>query len=167
MQESLESRKQELRVRPATINMMIPMNIFEGGHRESESGEETLDEEPDGGGSKVRVKVLVKKGNKQQTKQMYIPGECSLVQGVKEKEAAEMEEKRDIKKKILEYNEREEDEGNAALMTGNWPSLGSSGTSGGAGGSGNNGSGNRSGGQGRGRSFYVAGGYHHGYSRRR
>jgi regulator of nonsense transcripts 2 len=165
MQESLESRKQELRVRPATLNMMIPMNIFEGGHRESESGEETLDEEPDGGSSKVRVKVLVKKGNKQQTKQMYIPGECTLLQGVKEKEAAEMEEKRDIKKKILEYNEREEDEGSAPL-TGNWPSLGSSGTSGGAGGSGNS-SGNRLGGQGRPKSFYVAGGYHHGYGRRR
>ncbi|KAJ4812115.1 Regulator of nonsense transcripts 2 [Rhynchospora pubera] len=162
MQESLESRKQELRVRPATLNMMIPMNLFEGGHRESESGEETLDEEPD----KVRVKVLVKKGNKQQTKQMYIPGECSLVQGVKEKEAAEMEEKRDIKKKILEYNEREEDEGSASLPT-NWPSLGSGGNSAGSGGSGNIGSGSRSGGQGKPRSFYVAGGYHHGYGRRR
>lgn len=163
----MDSRKQELRARPATLNMMIPMNLFEGGHKESESGEETMDEEPDGTGNKVRVKVLVKKGNKQQTKQMFIPGECTLVQGVKEKEAAEMEEKRDIKKKILEYNEREEEEGNAGLPTGNWPSLSSSSITGGTTGSGMSGGSNRSGGQGRPKSFYVAGGYHHGYGRRR
>lgn len=80
MQESLESRKLELRARP-TLNMMIPMNVFEGSKdsrtAEGESGEETMDEEGgSGGGNKVRVKVLVKKGNKQQTKQMYIPQDC-------------------------------------------------------------------------------------------
>lgn len=96
--------------------MMIPMNIFEGSARdhhgrgvEGESGDETLDEE--GGGNKeVQVKVLVKRGSKQQTKQMYIPRDCSLVQSTKEKEAAELEEKQDIKRLILEYNDREEEE---------------------------------------------------------
>nr|GMD38603.1 regulator of nonsense transcripts UPF2 [Ipomoea batatas] len=114
MQESLDSRKLELRTRP-TINMAIPMNVFEGAakdhHRgvEGESGDETLDEEA-GGSKEVRVKVLVKRGNKQQTKQMLIPRDCSLIQSTKQKEAAELEEKQDIKRLVLEYNDREEEE---------------------------------------------------------
>ncbi|KAL6980419.1 Regulator of nonsense transcripts upf2 [Sarracenia purpurea var. burkii] len=118
MQESLESRKLELRARP-TLNMMIPMNVFEGPTKdhhgrgfEGESGDETLDEEAGGGSKEVKVKVLVKRGNKQQTKQMYIPRDCSLVQSTKQKEAAELEEKQDIKRLVLEYNDREEEEHN-------------------------------------------------------
>ncbi|XP_062092881.1 regulator of nonsense transcripts UPF2 [Humulus lupulus] len=110
MQESMEQRRQELRGRP-TLNMMIPMNVFEGSARGigGESGDEALDDE--GGGSKdIQVKVLVKRGNKQQTKQMYIPRDCSLVQSTKQKEAAELEEKQDIKRLVLEYNDREEEE---------------------------------------------------------
>ncbi|KAG9450196.1 hypothetical protein H6P81_010161 [Aristolochia fimbriata] len=113
MQESLDSRKLELRGRPA-LNMMIPMNVFEGSKDhgravEGESGDETLDEEGSGGQNKVRVKVLVKKGHKQQTKQMFIPSDCSLVQSTKQKEAAELEEKQNIKRLVLEYNDREEE----------------------------------------------------------
>ncbi|XP_052203853.1 regulator of nonsense transcripts UPF2 isoform X2 [Diospyros lotus] len=116
MQESLDSRKLELRARP-TLNMMVPMNVFEGptnkDHHgrgfEGESGDETLDEES-GGHKEVRVKVLMKRGNKQQTKQMSIPRDCSLVQSTKQKEAAELEEKQDIKRLVLEYNDREEEE---------------------------------------------------------
>ncbi|CAK9142961.1 unnamed protein product [Ilex paraguariensis] len=115
MQESLDSRKLELRSRP-TLNMMIPMNLFEGPTKDhhgrvvdGESGDETLDEEA-GGSKDVRVMVLVKRGNKQQTRQMYIPRDSSLVQSTKQKEAAELEEKQDIKRLVLEYNDREEEE---------------------------------------------------------
>ncbi|XAR66647.1 hypothetical protein NMG60_11012943 [Bertholletia excelsa] len=115
MQESLDSRKLELRSRP-TLNMMIPMNVFEGPTKEhhgrsfeGESGDEILDDEV-GGSKEVRVKVLVKRGSKQQTKQMFIPRDCSLVQSTKQKEAAELEEKQDIKRLVLEYNDREEEE---------------------------------------------------------
>lgn len=121
MQESLDSRKLELRSRP-TINMMIPMNLFEGPAKEhytrtteGESGEETADE-GHGGSKEVQVKVLVKRGNKQQTKQMFIPRDCSLVQSTKQKEAAELEEKQDIKRLVLEYNDREEEELNAGMQ---------------------------------------------------
>lgn len=117
MQESLDSRKLELRARP-TLNMMIPMNVFEGPTKdhhgrgvEGESGDETLDEEARGS-KEVRVKVLVKRGSKQQTKQMFIPRDSSLVQSTKQKEAAELEEKQDIKRLVLEYNDREEEEFN-------------------------------------------------------
>ncbi|KAJ0465690.1 putative nonsense-mediated mRNA decay protein Nmd2/UPF2 [Helianthus annuus] len=118
MQESLDSRKLELRARP-TLNMMIPMNVFEGSTRdhlgrvsEGESGDEAIDYES-GERKEVQVKVLVKRGSKQQTKQMLIPSDCSLVQSTKQKEAAELEEKQDIKRLVLEYNDREEEELNA------------------------------------------------------
>ncbi|KAH7537348.1 hypothetical protein FEM48_Zijuj03G0083000 [Ziziphus jujuba var. spinosa] len=113
--ESMEQRRLELRGRP-TLNMMIPMNVFEGSMKDhhgrgigGESGDEALDEEA-GERKEIQVKVLVKRGNKQQTKQMYIPRDCSLVQSTKQKEAAELEEKQDIKRLVLEYNDREEEE---------------------------------------------------------
>ncbi|XP_006647558.1 regulator of nonsense transcripts UPF2 [Oryza brachyantha] len=170
LQESLESRKSEVRPR-ATLNMMVPMNVLEGSKDpravESESGEETVDEEGGsaGGGSKVRVKVLMKKGHKQQTKQMFIPGDCSLVQSTKQQEAAELEEKQSIKRRILEYNEREEEEMNGgSSQMGNWSQGGSS-----------TGSSIRSGGRGswdgsiRGarQRHHIAGGFYHSYGRRR
>ncbi|KAL0429650.1 UNVERIFIED_CONTAM: Regulator of nonsense transcripts UPF2 [Sesamum radiatum] len=127
--ESLDSRKLELRSRP-TINMMIPMNVFEGPAKEhhgrgteGESGDETTDE-GSGGTKEIRVKVLVKRGNKQQTKQMYIPRDCSLVQSTKQKEAAELEEKQDIKRLVLEYNDREEEELNGGTQPLNWTQSG-------------------------------------------
>ncbi|KAL6494416.1 Regulator of nonsense transcripts upf2 [Orobanche gracilis] len=143
MQESSDSRKMELRSRP-TINMTIPMHLFDGSTKEhhlgrgsaGESGDETADE----GSGEVRVKVLVKRGNKQQTKQMYIPRDCSLVQSTKQKEASELEEKQDIKRLVLEYNDREEEEllyGGAQPL--NW---------------------NQSGGRGGNRGHTVDGGHH-------
>ncbi|XP_042470696.1 regulator of nonsense transcripts UPF2-like [Zingiber officinale] len=130
MQESLESRKLDIRARP-TINMIIPMNVFDGSKDprfvEGESGEDTVEEDGGGGPNKVRVKVLMKRGNKQQTKQMYVPHDCTLVQSTKQKEAAELEEKQHLKKRILEYNEREEEElSGASLQAGNWMQSGNS-----------------------------------------
>lgn len=83
-----------------------------------------MDEE--GGARKeVQVKVLVKRGNKQQTKQMYIPQDSSLVQSTKQKEAAELEEKQDIKRLVLEYNDREEEELNGlGTQSLNWSQSG-------------------------------------------
>ncbi|XP_048231473.1 regulator of nonsense transcripts UPF2 [Ricinus communis] len=129
MQESMEQRRQELRGRPM-INMAIPMTMFEGSTTHGrgvggESGDEALDEEA-GGSKEVQVKVLVKRGNKQQTKQMSIPRDCSLVQSTKQKEAAEFEEKQDIKRLVLEYNDREEEENNGlGTQTLNWMPSGS------------------------------------------
>ncbi|KAL6899559.1 hypothetical protein ACP4OV_006217 [Aristida adscensionis] len=165
LQESLESRKSEARSR-LTLNMMVPMNVLEGSKdlraTESESGEETMDEEGGnaGGSSKVRVKVLMKKGHKQQTKQMLIPADSSLVQSTKQQEAAELEEKQSIKRRILEYNEREEEELNGgASQMGNWSQGGS------------NTSSIRSGGRGSwdgsGRGGGRRGGFYHSYGRRR
>lgn len=120
MQESLDSRKLEPRSR-LSLNMAIPMNLAVGptedlhGRKGLESGDETLDtldEEAEGrrkGRKEVSVRVLVKRGNKQRSKQLYLPLDCSLVRSAKEREAAEVEERQDIKRLVLEYNEREEE----------------------------------------------------------
>lgn len=127
MQESIDSRKLEVRARP-TLNMVIPMNLFEGSKEHSritdvESGDEIADEHD--GGNNVPFRVLVKKGNKQQTKQLHIPRDSSLVQSTKQKEAAELEEKQDIKRRVLEYNDREEDDNvNTAAQPINWAPSG-------------------------------------------
>ncbi|GAV63717.1 MIF4G domain-containing protein/Upf2 domain-containing protein [Cephalotus follicularis] len=131
VQESVEQRKLELRGRP-TLNMMLPMNVFEGSTKDhhgrvvgGESGDEALDEEL--GGKEVQVKVLVKRGNKQQTKQMYIPRDSTLLQSAKQKEAAELEERENIKRLVLEYNDRVEEEHNGlGTQTLNWMPSGSS-----------------------------------------
>lgn len=110
------------------------MSMFEGPTKEhhgrgieGESGDETTDD-GSGGTKEVRVKVLVKRGNKQQTKQMYIPRDCSLVQSTKQQEAAELEEKQDIKRLVLEYNDREEEELNGGTQPLNWGQSGGRGS---------------------------------------
>ncbi|CAN8284822.1 unnamed protein product [Cochlearia groenlandica] len=127
LQESMDQRKLELRGRPA-LNMTIPMSVFEGSGKDhqhfgrtlNENGDEVLDDE-NGEPREVQVKVLVKRGNKQQTKQMLIPSDCLLVQSTKQHEAADLEEKQDIKRLVLEYNERDEEEANGlGTQTSNW-----------------------------------------------
>ncbi|KAF8768867.1 hypothetical protein HU200_007431 [Digitaria exilis] len=170
LQESLESRKSEARSR-LPLNMMVPMNVLEGSKdqraTESESGEETVDEEGGNfGSSKVRVKVLMKKGHKQQTKQMLIPADSSLVLSTKQQEAAELEEKQSIKRRILEYNEREEEELNGASQMGNWGQGASTTSSIRSGGRGSWDGSTRGGGRQR---HHIAGsgGFYHSYGRRR
>ncbi|KAE8805482.1 Regulator of nonsense transcripts 2 [Hordeum vulgare] len=176
LQESLESRKLEPRVK-STLNMTVPMKIVEGSKdwraTETESGEELAAEESGNAGVgsevKVCVRVLVKKGHKQQTRQMLIPGDCSLVQSTKQQEAALLEERQNIKQKILEYNEREEEEFNASsLQAGFWGQGGSS-AGGSIIGSGGRGSwdGSNRGGRGGRQRYYIAGGIYHGYGRGR
>ncbi|CAL0304876.1 unnamed protein product [Lupinus luteus] len=132
VKESMEERSRDLRGRP-TLNMVIPMNLLEGSTKDQhgrgitgESGDEALDDES-GENKEVQVRVLVKRGNKQQTKQMFIPQNSSLVQSTKQKEAAELQEKEDIKRRVLEYNDREEEELNGlGTQPTNWLQSGGS-----------------------------------------
>ena len=121
--ESLESRKLEP-ARP-TVNMKEPMSTFKWSKDSTTEAADKgnmcdeLVKSGSGGGSEVCFKVLVKRGHKQHMKQMLIPGDCPLVQSTKQQSAAELEEKQNIKRKILEYNEREEELNAASLERGN------------------------------------------------
>jgi regulator of nonsense transcripts 2 len=93
---------------------------------------------------------------------MFIPSDSALVQSTKQQEAAELEEKQNIKRRILEYNEREEEEMNGgSSQMGNWGQGGS-----------NTGSSIRSGGRGNWDGWIRGGarrggGFYQGYGRRR
>nr|CAB3487688.1 unnamed protein product [Digitaria exilis] len=169
LQESLKSRKLEM-ARP-TANMTIPMNAFEGSKdlmaTEAADKENVCGEigQPGDLGD-VRVKVLVKKGHKQQAKQMLIPGDCPLVQNTRQQGAAELEEMQNIKQKILEYNEREEEElGRVSVHSGDW-GQGGSGNMPLAGSPGHVSWNGRNRGGGVRRHYWVAGGFYRGYGRR-
>jgi regulator of nonsense transcripts 2 len=114
----------ELGVPPTRLSahMKIPVNASEGSKglvtTETADGENSYDGNgKSGGASKVCVRVLVKKGHKQQMKQMLIPGDCSLV-NTKQEAIAEIEEKQNIKRIVLEYNEREEELNRESLQAG-------------------------------------------------
>ncbi|KAF2318609.1 hypothetical protein GH714_009351 [Hevea brasiliensis] len=93
LQESMEQRRQELRGRP-TLNMVIPMSLFEGSTKDY--------------GRAVGGKVVMRHWMMRQ-------------ESTKQKEAAEFEEKQDIKRLVLEYNDREEEENNGlGTQTLNW-----------------------------------------------
>uniref|UniRef100_A0ACD5UDH1 Uncharacterized protein n=1 Tax=Avena sativa TaxID=4498 RepID=A0ACD5UDH1_AVESA len=170
LQESLESRKLELRAKPS-LNMAVPMSVFEGSKdpraTETAGGEEITAEESGNAGAKVCVRVLVKKGHKQQMKQILIPGDCLLVQSTKQQEAALLEEKQSIKQKILEYNEREEEEfirGSLQTLFSGQEGSSSPGSSISSAGRGTL-DGSDRGGRARQQRYYVAGGLYHGYGR--
>lgn len=120
MQESIAERK--LEKRPGlNLNMSIPMASADAGGAGGGGGEHS-GRSPDGhedgaahahglnGAPAVTFRVLVKKGNRQTARQLLVPEDSSLAQASRQKEAEEAREKRDIKKKVLEYNERAEDE---------------------------------------------------------
>jgi regulator of nonsense transcripts 2 len=163
LQESLESRKLEPRAR-LSAHMKISMNASEGSKglvtTETADGENSYDDNgKSGGASKVCVRVLLKKGHKLQTKQMLVPGDCSLVNTKQEEAVAELEEKQNIKRIVLEYNEREEERNKESLQAGDGVQGGSSSIT--LAGRDNWESPNRS--EGGRRHFYVAGGSYRGY----
>jgi len=85
---------------------------------------------------------------------------------MKQQEAAELEEKQSIKRRILEYNEREEEELNGASQMGNWGQGATNTSSIRSGGRGSWDGSTRGGGRQR---HHIAGsgGFYHSYGRRR
>ncbi|KAJ3285377.1 hypothetical protein HK104_009522, partial [Borealophlyctis nickersoniae] len=95
MQESIESRKNERK--PAMFDVAIP-------HRSRSAGATSGDEEESG---QVSFTLLTKKGSKQQTKTMALPADSAFVRSSRSKQEAEQEEKLQLKKLVLNYEERE------------------------------------------------------------
>eukprot|EP00897_Mesotaenium_endlicherianum_P004511 jgi/Mesen1/4088/ME000214S03269 len=61
-------------------------------------------------GPSLNMAVLVKKGSKQTARQLVLPRDSALALVSRQKEAEEAQEKEDIKRRVLELNERAEDE---------------------------------------------------------
>eukprot|EP01114_Cavostelium_apophysatum_P008182 TRINITY_DN2050_c0_g1_i2.p1 TRINITY_DN2050_c0_g1~~TRINITY_DN2050_c0_g1_i2.p1 ORF type:complete len:1232 (-),score=430.22 TRINITY_DN2050_c0_g1_i2:182-3877(-) len=110
IQESVEARKFE--ARNTRIDMAIPMGLFKTtgirGREEDAATNATGKDESEQG--KVAFRVLMKKGNKQTTRNVDIPMDYSLASNTVSKQTSEKEEQQVLKRIVLEYGEREEEE---------------------------------------------------------
>ena len=101
MTESMESRKYERK--PAMLDVAIPMNL-----KGADKASDFLD-------GSVAFTLLTKKGNKQQMKTMEVPSDSALAVNTRSKQEAEREEQQQLKKLVLNYEEREEQNQRIAL----------------------------------------------------
>ena len=101
MTESMESRKYERK--PAMLDVAIPMNL------------KGVDKASDFLDGSVAFTLLTKKGNKQQMKTMEVPSDSALAVNTRSKQEAEREEQQQLKKLVLNYEEREEQNQRIAL----------------------------------------------------
>ncbi|CAG8543409.1 15191_t:CDS:10, partial [Acaulospora morrowiae] len=101
MTESMESRKYERK--PAMLDVAIPMHL------------KGVDRATDHLEGSVSFTLLTKKGNKQQMKTMEVPAESALAVNTRTKQEAEREEQQQLKKLVLNYEEREEQNQRIAL----------------------------------------------------
>ncbi|KAJ3048469.1 hypothetical protein HK097_010505 [Rhizophlyctis rosea] len=101
MQESLESRKHERK--PAVFDVAIPRRVKEQVSSAAGGGEESDAAEGEG---EVTFMLLTKKGSKQQAKVMAVPADSDFVRSTRSKLEAEQEEKLQLKRLVLNYEER-------------------------------------------------------------
>ncbi|KAI8142032.1 armadillo-type protein [Fennellomyces sp. T-0311] len=100
MSESMESRKFEKKA--AVLDVPIPMNL------RGTQDRRTAGQEANGNPDRMSFTLLTKKGNRQQTRTMEVPSDSVLAVSTRTKQEAEREEKEQLKKLVLNYEEREE-----------------------------------------------------------
>ncbi|KAF7727252.1 hypothetical protein EC973_007865 [Apophysomyces ossiformis] len=101
MSESIESRKYEKKA--AVLDVPIPMNLR--GTQDRRTAAQEKDKVDTG---KMAFTLLTKRGNRQQTKIMEVPADSILAVSTRSKQEAEREEQQQLKKLVLDYEEREE-----------------------------------------------------------
>ncbi|CAO3628795.1 unnamed protein product [Cunninghamella echinulata] len=98
--DSIESRKYEKK--STVLDVPIPMNLRGSQDRRVVAEK---NEQPDTGS--MAFTLLTKKGNKQQTKTMHVPSDSALAVTTRSKQEAEREEHQQLKRLVLNYEERE------------------------------------------------------------
>ncbi|ORY37765.1 ARM repeat-containing protein [Rhizoclosmatium globosum] len=110
MQESLESRKFDKKTQAFDVAIPVKRGVaFQGGSAASAAAAAS----PMDG---VVFSFLTKKGNKQQLKSVELPQDSTFVLSTKQKQEAEMEEKKQLKKLVLNLDEKADDEDVAAAV---------------------------------------------------
>lgn len=107
MTESLESRKFE---RKQLLDVPLPIKRAPTANREGSSYENEARPAPvtTSTPGKMAFSLLTKKGNKQQTSTIELPSDSTFAQAMKDKQAADREEKQRIKDLVLNYERMEE-----------------------------------------------------------
>ncbi|CAO3634305.1 unnamed protein product [Cunninghamella blakesleeana] len=98
--ESIESRKYEKK--STMLDVPIPMNLR--GTQDRRTAAEKNEQSSTGS---MAFTLLTKKGNKQQTKTMHVPSDSALAVTTRSKQEAEREEHQQLKRLVLNYEERE------------------------------------------------------------
>ncbi|KAG2228461.1 hypothetical protein INT48_003160, partial [Thamnidium elegans] len=100
MSDSIDSRKFEKKA--AMLDVPIPMNL-RGAQDRRTLAQGTNKTEP----GKMAFTLLTKKGNRQQTKIMEVPSDSVLAVSTRSKQEAERKEQQQLKRLVLNYEERE------------------------------------------------------------
>ncbi|ORX47013.1 ARM repeat-containing protein [Hesseltinella vesiculosa] len=98
--DSIDSRKHEKKA--AMLDVPIPMNLR--GAQDRRSREQDRVSQTGG----MMFTLLTKKGNRQQTKLMEVPSDSQLAVTTRSKQQAEREEHQQLKRLVLNYEEREQ-----------------------------------------------------------
>jgi hypothetical protein len=61
-------------------------------------------------GSRVNFMVMLKKGNRQQLRDLHVPITSDLAANIREKQQEEQAEQEEVKRLVLDYNQRQEEE---------------------------------------------------------
>lgn len=96
MNDSFQSRLTDA----MKVDIAIPM------HLKGKGKKQPIEENPDS----VKFVLMVKKGNKQQFKDLNIPVTENLAANIRDKQVAERAEHEEMKRLVLDYNQRQEEE---------------------------------------------------------
>ncbi|KAK3936373.1 armadillo-type protein [Diplogelasinospora grovesii] len=113
MAESLETRKFEPRKQLFDLPLPVrakPRETLAAGNEAGDGGAETPSGSGGGGGGTMAFSLLVKRGNKQQTRKVELPSDSHFAIAMKNQQQAEKEEQQRIKNLVLNYDLRENED---------------------------------------------------------
>eukprot|EP00118_Oscarella_pearsei_P019223 m.203210 g.203210 ORF g.203210 m.203210 type:complete len:978 (+) comp39620_c2_seq3:1434-4367(+) len=108
MTDTMQSRRNEA-IKAPPVDIGLPLN-FKGPQLSSpEAGGETR---------AVNFSIMIKRGHKQQFKEVAVPADSNLVRSIKNEQEVERQEKKELKKLVLDYEQRQEEEAIKTLRQG-------------------------------------------------
>lgn len=94
--DDFQSRRTD-NVKVPSFDVAVPMQL---GKKKANSDE----------GSRVNFLLMLKKGNKQQLRDLKVPITSDLAANIREKQQEEQAEQEEVKRLVLDYNQRQEEE---------------------------------------------------------
>eukprot|EP00795_Rhopilema_esculentum_P002036 gene2037-17601_t len=110
MSDSFQGRLTEA-MKSTAVDIAIPMHLKGKGKKQQ------FEENPES----VKFVFMLKKGNKQQFKDLNIPVTENLAANIRDKQVAERAEHEEMKRLVLDYNQRQEEEAFNEMLAANQP----------------------------------------------
>lgn len=100
MLDDIQSRREE-NLKVPSLDVAVPMHLKSQRMRRN-----SLPEESDN----LKFVIMLKKGSKQHFKNLEIPVSSGLAASIKDRQLAEQQEQEEVKRLVLDYNQRQEEE---------------------------------------------------------